>query len=100
MAMPDSDSDSDNALTRSIRDINTLFIDTNLDTHLAMIVSGTDTVSDLKSNCFGLPIYILRALGSFIGYHATLCFTGDCLRSALSVLLFVLCWFGRYLIDM
>ncbi|XP_052186118.1 uncharacterized protein LOC127797337 isoform X2 [Diospyros lotus] len=46
MAMPDSD--SDNALARSTHEINTLFVDTNLDTHLAMIVSGTDTVSDLK----------------------------------------------------
>lgn len=28
----------------------TVFIDTSLDTHLAMIVSDSDTVSDLKSN--------------------------------------------------
>jgi hypothetical protein len=35
-------------------DFYTVFIDTTLDTHLAFIVSASDTVSDLKSmfSCF------------------------------------------------
>lgn len=41
----------------------TVFIDTSLDTHLAIIVSDLDTVSDLKSNCFP---YLPPFFSSFI----------------------------------
>lgn len=45
MEEPTSISDSGATIT-----YNTVFVDTSLDTHLAMIVSGSDTVSDLKSS--------------------------------------------------
>ncbi|OMO81512.1 hypothetical protein COLO4_23547 [Corchorus olitorius] len=43
MEKPDSNSGADGSTV-----YNTVFIDTSLDTHLAMIVSDSDTVSDLK----------------------------------------------------
>ncbi|KAJ9176266.1 hypothetical protein P3X46_011601 [Hevea brasiliensis] len=43
MAKPSSTPDSDDTTS-----YHSVFIDTALDTHLAMIISGTDTVSDLK----------------------------------------------------
>lgn len=43
--------DSDGATeTENTTSYKTVFIDTNLDTHLAVIVSDSDTISDLKSN--------------------------------------------------
>jgi hypothetical protein len=42
---PSSASDSGGAAP-----YNTVFVNTSLDTHLALIVSGSDTVADVKSN--------------------------------------------------
>lgn len=45
--------------------LNTVFIDTSLNTHLAMMFSDYDTVSDLKSKLtcsFALSIFYLWAL--------------------------------------
>lgn len=36
--------------TEDMTSYKTVFIDTNLDTHLAVIISHSDTVSDIKSN--------------------------------------------------
>lgn len=44
-------------------DFNTVYIDTNLDTHLALLVSDADTVSDFRSN----PIYLFFLIVFFIG---------------------------------
>ncbi|RYQ83125.1 hypothetical protein Ahy_B10g101748 [Arachis hypogaea] len=50
-------------LSENKDDANVVFIDTNLDTHLAVLVSDHDTVSDLK----GLPFTLLLSLSSFFG---------------------------------
>jgi hypothetical protein len=48
MAKLESGSDSDGINKASQN--NVMFVDTSLDTHLALLVSDSDTVSDLKSN--------------------------------------------------
>ncbi|KAL7171642.1 hypothetical protein ACSBR2_036325 [Camellia fascicularis] len=48
MAKPNRESDSDDGTATKMSGYNTIFIDTNLDTHLITIVSDSDTVSDLK----------------------------------------------------
>ena len=48
MAKPGSGSGSDSNKASQ----NVVFVDTSLDTHLALFVSDSDTVSDLKSNLF------------------------------------------------
>ncbi|XP_031269844.1 uncharacterized protein LOC116128265 [Pistacia vera] len=75
MEKPTSISDSGGTTT-----YNTVFIDTSLDTHLAMIVSGSDTVSDLKRRilheyplCFpnisGIKIHALKVKRKGHFYH-------------------------------
>ncbi|KAF5940009.1 hypothetical protein HYC85_021176 [Camellia sinensis] len=48
MAKPNRESDSDDGTATKTSGYNTIFIDTNLDTHLITIVSDSDTVSDLR----------------------------------------------------
>ncbi|CAL5418814.1 unnamed protein product [Camellia sinensis] len=48
MAKPNRESDSDDGRATKTSGYNTIFIDTNLDTHLITIVSDSDTVSDLR----------------------------------------------------
>lgn len=40
---------------RSALDVVTVFLDTSLDTHLAMTVGGNDTVFELKSKAYLVP---------------------------------------------
>lgn len=74
MAKPGSGSCSDSNKASQ----NVVFVDTSLDTHLALFVSDSDTVSDLKSNLF-LPSPDTFFLFSFLGFVLFVLLRGFCL---------------------
>lgn len=60
---PDSD-----GTAIAMAEFNTVFIDTSLDTHLAMLVSSSDTVSDFKSIYTISNVIILALLHINVAY--------------------------------